>query len=68
MRAFNVPEMLRMPLDEVALQIRFLQLGLVQPFLMSALDAPDAAAVAHAVQLLQAIGAMDEQQVLSPLG
>jgi ATP-dependent RNA helicase DHX29 len=68
MRAFNVPEMLRMPLDEVALQIRFLELGLVQPFLMSALDAPDAGAVAHAVQLLQAIGAMDEEQVLSPLG
>ena len=28
---------------------RFLELGLVQPFLMSALDAPDLAAVTHAV-------------------
>ena len=73
---------------------RFLDLGLVQPFLTSALDPPPAAAVAHAVaatpharaararemasvnskvffsqvQLLQAIGAMNEEQALSPLG
>jgi hypothetical protein len=73
---------------------RFLDLGLVQPFLMSALDPPPAASVAHAVaatptrtrcvcarngsselksffsqvQLLQAIGAMNEEQALSPLG
>ncbi len=59
----------------------------MQPFLMSALDTPDPAAINHAVaaalhpapvrlinrrhtqvQLLQSIGAMDEEQALSPLG
>ena len=75
------------PPNLIFLIARFLELGLVQPFLMSALDTPDPAAINHAVaaalhaapvrvinrrhaqvQQLQSIGAMDEEQALSPLG
>jgi ATP-dependent RNA helicase DHX36 len=43
-------------------------LGHVGPFLRKAMDAPDAAAVENAVARLEALGALDGDEALTPLG
>ena len=60
--------MLRVSLCELCLQIRVLDLGQIEAFLGKALQPPSAAAIVEAVQTLRDIHAMDEEQVLSPLG
>ncbi|KAJ6715516.1 ATP-DEPENDENT RNA HELICASE DHX57-RELATED, partial [Salix viminalis] len=52
MRPYQVPEMLRMPLVELSLQIKLLSLGHIKPFLSMALEPPREEAMTSAISLL----------------
>lgn len=65
----GVPELLRTPLSELILQIKFLGLGDAEAFLGKALDPPAARQVSAALELLTSIGALDPAtRELTPLG
>lgn len=68
MRPFQVPEMLRMPLVELCLQIKLLSLGFIRPFLSKALEPPREEAMASAISLLYEVGALEGNEELTPLG
>lgn len=68
MRAYQVPEMLRMPLVELCLQIKLLNLGHINSFLSKALEPPKAEAISSAVSLLYEVGAIEGNEELTPLG
>ncbi|XP_057251460.1 DExH-box ATP-dependent RNA helicase DExH7, chloroplastic isoform X4 [Beta vulgaris subsp. vulgaris] len=68
MRPFQVPEMLRMPLVELCLQIKLLSLGDIKLFLSKALDMPKDEAVNSAISSLKEVGAVDKHEELTPLG
>ncbi|PPR98710.1 hypothetical protein GOBAR_AA21966 [Gossypium barbadense] len=55
MRPYQVPEMLRMPLVELCLQIKLLSLGQIKPFLSKALEPPKEEAMNSAISLLYEI-------------
>ena len=50
---YQVPEMLRTPLEELILQIKILKLGAVAAFLNKALEPPSETAVLNAITSLQ---------------
>ncbi|XP_010677544.1 DExH-box ATP-dependent RNA helicase DExH1 isoform X2 [Beta vulgaris subsp. vulgaris] len=68
MPQYQLPEILRTPLQELCLNIKSLQLGAVGSFLAKALQPPDSLAVQNAIELLKTIGALDEREELTPLG
>ncbi|KAE8125212.1 hypothetical protein FH972_020045 [Carpinus fangiana] len=68
MLQYQLPEILRTPLQELCLNIKSLQLGTVGSFLAKALQPPDALAVQNAIELLKTIGAFDDMEELTPLG
>ncbi|XP_074556601.1 DExH-box ATP-dependent RNA helicase DExH1 [Curcuma longa] len=68
MPQYQLPEILRTPLQELCLNIKSLQLGAIATFLAKALQPPDPLSVKNAVELLKAIGALDETEELTPLG
>ncbi|KAL5566445.1 hypothetical protein UlMin_029609, partial [Ulmus minor] len=68
MRPFQVPEMLRMPLVELCLQIKLLSLGYIKPILSEALEPPRDEAISSAISLLYEVGALEGDELLSPLG
>ncbi|KAK0584564.1 hypothetical protein LWI29_015260 [Acer saccharum] len=68
MLQYQLPEILRMPLQELCLHIKGLQLGTVGSFLAKALQPPDPLAVQNAIELLKTIGALDDMEDLTPLG
>nr|APO15850.1 helicase [Sesuvium portulacastrum] len=68
MRRFQVPEILRMPLVELCLQIKLLSLGDIKFLLSKALDVPKVEAVNSAISSLKEVGAVDENEELTPLG
>ncbi|KAJ9559044.1 hypothetical protein OSB04_013658 [Centaurea solstitialis] len=68
MLQYQLPEILRTPLQELCLQIKSLQLGAIGTFLAKALQPPDALSVQNAVELLKTIGALDDTEELTPLG
>ena len=53
MDEYQIPELLRTPLEELVLQIKILKLGLAEPFLEKALEAPPTKSVRDAVCLLK---------------
>ncbi|CAI5462408.1 unnamed protein product [Closterium sp. Yama58-4] len=65
---FQLPEILRTPLQELCLQIKHLGLGHVQSFLSKAMQPPEPLAVQNAVQLLETIGAFTPDEQLTSLG
>ncbi|KAG2686729.1 hypothetical protein I3760_09G021100 [Carya illinoinensis] len=65
---YQLPEILRTPLQELCLHIKSLQLGTVGSFLAKALQPPDTLAVQNAIELLKTIGAVDDMEELTPLG
>ncbi|CAB3376910.1 Hypothetical predicted protein [Cloeon dipterum] len=65
---YPIPEMLRSRLDEVILQVKILQLGKVKPFLAKVMQPPNPIAVENALQLLNVLNALDEDENLTPLG
>lgn len=68
MPEYQLPEILRTPLQELCLNIKSLQLGTIGSFLSKALQPPDALSVQNAVELLKTIGALNDQEELTPLG
>eukprot|EP01048_Picozoa_sp_COSAG05_P007660 COSAG05_NODE_546_length_8763_cov_12.991228_6_plen_539_part_00 len=68
MAEFQTPEMLRVPLDELCLQIKLLDLGEVKEFLGKAIEPPAEEAVEQAIKGLQELQALDLREYLTPLG
>ncbi|CAH9063561.1 unnamed protein product [Cuscuta europaea] len=68
MPQYQLPEILRTPLQELCLHIKSLQLGTIGSFLNKALQPPDPLSVKNAIELLQTIGALDEGEELTSLG
>ncbi|XVE75856.1 hypothetical protein DITRI_Ditri12bG0125100 [Diplodiscus trichospermus] len=68
MLKYQVPGILRTPLQELCLHIKSLQLGTVGPFLAKALQPPDPLSVQNAIELLKTIGALDDAEELTTLG
>uniref|UniRef100_A0A7I4CTE9 RNA helicase n=1 Tax=Physcomitrium patens TaxID=3218 RepID=A0A7I4CTE9_PHYPA len=68
MRPYQLPEMLRVPLVELGLQIKLLGLGNIAAFLEKALEPPQADAVTSAVSTLREVGAINEEEEITALG
>lgn len=65
---WQAPEMVRVPLEELVLQIHLLGLGPAGQFLDRVLEPPPQASVEGALNQLQALGALTPHQQLTPLG
>ncbi|CAH9086962.1 unnamed protein product [Cuscuta europaea] len=65
---YQLPELLRTPLNSLCLQIKSLQVGNITEFLSAALQPPEALAVQNAIDFLKMIGALDEHENLTHLG
>ena len=64
----QAPEMVRVPLEELVLQIHLLGLSPAGLFLEKVLEPPPKASVEGALAHLQALGALTPDQHLTPLG
>ncbi|KAF5777335.1 putative RNA helicase [Helianthus annuus] len=65
---YQLPEILRTPLQSLCLQIKSLKLGSISEFLSKALQSPKLLAVQNAIEYLKVIGALDESENLTVLG
>ncbi|XP_048318290.1 DExH-box ATP-dependent RNA helicase DExH5, mitochondrial [Ziziphus jujuba] len=65
---YQLPEILRTPLQSLCLQIKSLKLGSISEFLSKALQSPELLAVQNAIEYLKIIGALDENENLTVLG
>uniref|UniRef100_A0A803P513 RNA helicase n=1 Tax=Cannabis sativa TaxID=3483 RepID=A0A803P513_CANSA len=65
---YQLPELLRTPLQSLCLQIKSLRLGSISEFLSKALQPPEPLSVQNAVEYLKIIGALDEDENLTSLG
>ncbi|KAL4289078.1 hypothetical protein HN51_056777 [Arachis hypogaea] len=65
---YQLPEILRTPLQSLCLQIKSLRLGSIPEFLSRALQSPEILAVQNAIEYLKIIGALDENENLTTLG
>ncbi|KAI1301810.1 3'-5' RNA helicase YTHDC2 [Halotydeus destructor] len=66
---FQVPELLRMPIHELCLQVKLLAPNLpIAKFLEKAPEPPSASSVKHSIALLMAIDALNEWEQLTELG
>ncbi|XP_051972573.1 ATP-dependent RNA helicase DHX29-like [Xyrauchen texanus] len=66
---YSIPEILRVPLEELCLHIMKCEYGSPEDFLCRALDPPQQQAVCNAVSLLRKIGAcQQDSHTLTPLG
>ncbi|KAL4574479.1 hypothetical protein LXL04_021311 [Taraxacum kok-saghyz] len=65
---YQLPEILRTPLQSLCLQIKTLKLGSISDFLSKALQSPELLAVQNAIEYLKIIGALDEKENLTVLG
>ncbi|XP_059643841.1 DExH-box ATP-dependent RNA helicase DExH3-like [Cornus florida] len=65
---YQLPELLRTPLQSLCLQIKSLQLGSISEFLSRALQPPEPLSVQNAIEYLEIIGALDENENLTVLG
>ncbi|XP_054469162.1 ATP-dependent RNA helicase DHX29 [Anoplopoma fimbria] len=66
---YSIPEILRVPLEELCLHIMKCQYGSPEDFLSRALDAPQPQSVSNAINLLRKIGACHpDNHLLTPLG
>ncbi|KAJ8553471.1 hypothetical protein K7X08_024149 [Anisodus acutangulus] len=65
---YQLPELLRTPLQSLCLQIKSLQLGSISDFLSKAIQSPEPLSVQNAIEYLKTIGALDENENLTVLG
>ncbi|CAH1239477.1 DHX36 [Branchiostoma lanceolatum] len=68
MEEYQLPEILRTPLEELCLQIKLLKLGAILPFVEKAMSSPSLRAVQLAITNLKDLNALDRQENLTPLG
>ncbi|KAI4815840.1 hypothetical protein KUCAC02_005967 [Chaenocephalus aceratus] len=66
--AYQLPEIMRTPLEELCLQIKILKLGSIAQFLEKALDPPTEKAVNLAIKNLIDLNALDHSENLTALG
>ncbi|KAF7653747.1 hypothetical protein LDENG_00078630 [Lucifuga dentata] len=66
--AYQLPEIMRTPLEELCLQIKILKLGFIARFLEKALDPPTEKAVGLAIKNLIDLNALDRSENLTALG
>lgn len=66
MNEFPIPEILRMPLEPLLLQIRAYGLG--DPRDLDFIERPPEASFSHSLLRLQELGALDKNEQLTPLG
>lgn len=66
--AYQLPEIMRTPLEELCLQIKILKLGSIARFLEKALDSPTEKAVNLAIKNLTDLNALDHAENLTALG
>uniref|UniRef100_A0A8C6SL43 ATP-dependent DNA/RNA helicase DHX36 n=1 Tax=Neogobius melanostomus TaxID=47308 RepID=A0A8C6SL43_9GOBI len=66
--AYQLPEIMRTPLEELCLQIKILKLGPIAGFLQRALDPPSEKAVNLAIKNLTDLTALDRSEHLTALG
>ncbi|CAL8352958.1 unnamed protein product [Lota lota] len=66
--AYQLPEIMRTPLEELCLQIKILNLGAIADFLRKALDPPTEEAVRLAIKHLVDLNALDQSESLTSLG
>ena len=64
----STPEILRTPLQDLALNIKLLKLGKIAEFLNKALEPPPLDAVVESIVLLKEMEALDENEALTSLG
>ncbi|CAL2239012.1 unnamed protein product [Prunus armeniaca] len=65
---YQLPELLRTPLNSLCLQIKSLQVPSIGEFLSAALQPPEPLAVQNAIGFLTSIGALDDNENLTSLG
>uniref|UniRef100_A0A2P2KUU9 RNA helicase n=5 Tax=Rhizophora mucronata TaxID=61149 RepID=A0A2P2KUU9_RHIMU len=65
---YQLPELLRTPLNSLCLQIKSLQVGSIGEFLSAALQPPEPLAVQNAIDFLKMIGTLDDKEDLTDLG
>ncbi|CAK0787622.1 hypothetical protein CVIRNUC_010844 [Coccomyxa viridis] len=68
MRKYQAPEMARVPLEELVLQIHLLGLGPAAGFLAGVIEPPPDKSITGAVSQLQGIGALTPDEAFTPLG
>lgn len=68
LRAFQLPEMKRVPLEDLCLTIHHLGLGRAAPVLAEALESPSRESVEAALHMLVGLGALDSNEQLTELG
>ncbi|GAX74754.1 hypothetical protein CEUSTIGMA_g2201.t1 [Chlamydomonas eustigma] len=68
MKAFQVPEIKRVPLEDLVLQIHLMALSPATQFLSQVLEPPADAAVRASIKSLQDVGALTSDEQLTPLG
>lgn len=65
---YQLPEIVRTPLEELCLHIKILKLGGIASFLIKLMDPPSREAVRLAINHLMELNALDRQEELTPLG
>ncbi|MCO5590441.1 hypothetical protein L7F22_044411 [Adiantum nelumboides] len=65
---YQQPELHRVPLHSLCLQIKSLKLGSIEGFLSKAMQPPEPLSVKNAIHLLKTIGALDDEEELTHLG
>ncbi|XP_078524019.1 ATP-dependent DNA/RNA helicase DHX36 isoform X3 [Lissotriton helveticus] len=65
---YQLPEILRTPLEELCLQVKILKLGRIASFLCRLLDPPTTEAIDLAIKHLLDLNALDKEEELTPLG
>ncbi|MED6257929.1 ATP-dependent DNA/RNA helicase dhx36, partial [Ataeniobius toweri] len=68
LEAYQLPEIMRTPLEELCLQIKILKLGSISRFLEKAMDPPSEKAVNLAIKNLTDLNALDHTENLTALG
>ncbi|XP_040032823.2 ATP-dependent DNA/RNA helicase DHX36 [Gasterosteus aculeatus] len=66
--AYQLPEIMRTPLEELCLQIKILKLGSIAQFLEKSLDPPTTKAINLAIKNLTGLNALDRSENLTALG
>ncbi|XP_056420970.1 ATP-dependent DNA/RNA helicase DHX36 [Hyla sarda] len=65
---YQLPEIVRTPLEELCLQIKILKLGGIASFLQKVMDSPTREAIILAITHLMEMNALNKREELTPLG